>query len=113
MSDDDLARAAQAAQSTAFTASAASTEDVVELARRFSPAAIRVLAMIAKTGKSECARVAAAAKILEIDRASRSRNIDTPVLAPLGKKEMALEAARLATAAADWGEDLRPPGYKN
>src|SRR6516165_3947558 len=86
-------------------------EDVVELARKFSPNAMRVLALVAATGKSETARVAAAAKIIEIDRSSR--NTDAPVLAPLGKKEMALEAARLAAQAVDWGEDLQPPGYKN
>jgi hypothetical protein len=89
----------------------ASREDVIALARNLSPNAMRVLALIAATGKSETARVAAAAKIIEIDRASR--NADSPVLAPLGKKEMALEAARLAAQAVDWGEDLQPPGYKN
>src|SRR3984957_4861217 len=110
MTDDDVTRIASAAPTT-FAAADASTEDVVELARKFSPNAMRVLALVAATGKSETARVAAAAKIIEIDRVSR--NTDAPVLAPLGKKEMALEAARLAAQAVDWGEDLQPPGYKN
>ena len=110
MTDEDVARIGSTAP-TAFAAAYASTEDVVELARKFSPNAMRVLALVAATGKSETARVAAAAKIIEIDRASR--NTDPPVLAPLGKKEMALEAARLAAQAVDWGEDLQPPGYKN
>jgi hypothetical protein len=110
MTDDDVARLG-AGHAAAFAAADASTEDVNELARKFSPNAMRVLALVAATGKSETARVAAAAKIIEIDRANR--NTDAPVLAPLGKKEMALEAARLAAQAVDWGEDLQPPGYKN
>ena len=108
MTDNDVARAASAAQPTAFAAADASTEDVNELARKFSPNAMRVLALVAATGKSETARVAAAAKIIEIDRASR--NTDAPP--PLGKKELQLEAARLATEDVEW-EDLRPPGYPN
>lgn len=111
MTDDDVTRIASAARPPAFAAADASTEDVVELARKFSPNAMRVLALVAATGKSETARVAAAAKIIEIDRASRAA--DAPVLAPLGKKEMAFEAARLAATSVDWGEDLQPPGYKN
>ena len=71
MTDDDVTRIASAAP-TAFAAADASTEDVVELARKFSPNAMRVLALVAATGKSETARVAAAAKIIEIDRASRN-----------------------------------------
>ena len=77
MTGDDVTRIAGAAP-TAFAAADASTEDVVELARKFSPNAMRVLALVAATGKSETARVAAAAKIIEIDRASR--NTDAPVL---------------------------------
>jgi hypothetical protein len=109
MTDDDVTRIASAAP-TAFAAADASTEDVNALARKYSPNAMRVLALVAANGKSETARVAAAAKIIEIDRANR--NTDAPVLAPLGKKEMALEAARLATEDVEW-DDLRPPGYSN
>ena len=110
MTDDDVTRIASATP-PAFAAADASTEDVVELARKFSPNAMRVLALVAATGKSETARVAAAAKIIEIDRASR--NTDAPVLAPLGKKEMQLEAAKLAASAVDWGDDLLPRTYRN
>jgi hypothetical protein len=109
MTDDDVARLG-AGQPAAFAAADASTEDVNELARKFSPNAMRVLALVAATGKSETARVAAAAKIIEIDRANR--NTDAPPLAPLGKKELQLEAARAATEDVEW-DDLRPPGYPN
>jgi hypothetical protein len=109
MTDDDVARLGAAQR--AFAASDASIEDVAALARKFSPNAMRVLALVAATGKSENARVAAAAKIIEIDRANRTD--DEPALAPLGKKEMQLEAAKLAASAVDWGDDLQPRTYRN
>ena len=111
MTDDDVTRIASAAP-TAFAAADASTEDVVELARKFSPNAMRVLALVAATGKSETARVAAAAKIIEIDRASRNDRRAGP--GPARQKGDGSSRRRaLAASAVDWGEDLQPPGYKN
>ena len=109
MTDDDVTRIASAAP-TAFAAADASTEDVVELARKFSPNAMRVLALVAATGKSETARVAAAAKIIEIDRASCPT--DAPPW-PRSAKRRCDRGGALAASAVDWGDDLQPPGYKN
>lgn len=91
-----------------------SAEDAIALARKYSPAAVKVLMVVAARSKSDSARVTAAAKILDIARLVAPEADMT--LIPLGKKELQLEAARAAVVEdAEWGDDLAPPttAYRN
>ena len=91
-----------------------SAEDAVALARKYSPAAVKVLMVVAARSRRDSARVAAASKILDIARLVAPEADVT--LIPLGKKELQLEAARAAVVEdAEWGDDLAPPStaYRN
>ena len=91
-----------------------SAEDAVALARKYSPAAVKVLMVVAARSRRDSARVAAASKILDIARLV-APDADVTLI-PLGKKELQLEAARAAVVEdAEWGDDLAPPStaYRN